>query len=170
MLDHAMTGVLTHLGLWVLVVAGSRQDRARLAAAAFLVGLSTLILCLLWPWYGFVDALRTSLPQSLPAVGVLTRLPLPGLIFPHLALGVFIHQSGLLRPTTWLSRARTLFVGKPDETTRVASEILVAAMVIYFLVPQLAQAAKEPHLFRPYIAPLLGKKDKQLRITGVPTR
>lgn len=60
MLSHAMTGVFMFLALFVLVVLEKPPARFRLVAAHLAGSGLAFVLCLLWPWYGFLDALGSS--------------------------------------------------------------------------------------------------------------
>jgi hypothetical protein len=60
MLSHGMTGVLGGLGLFA--VSAARQGRVRLYLLATTVVTLALAagLCALWPWYSFLEAIRSS--------------------------------------------------------------------------------------------------------------
>jgi hypothetical protein len=94
----------------------------------------------------------------------LARLPMPALIFLHLPIAVFCHESGLLRPATWPGRVRAM-VGRDARGFYPAIvETMVALILVSCLVPQLISMTTSPHLGRPYLAPLLGKSTKLVRL------
>ncbi|HKS16254.1 MAG TPA: hypothetical protein VJU16_03025 [Planctomycetota bacterium] len=92
----------------------------------------------------------------------LARLPLPGLIFFHLALAVTAHESGLLRRQAWVERWRALKSGGPGAAEAALAAIVTLAM-LYCLTPQVMAIPREPHLARSYVAPLTKREDKQPR-------
>jgi hypothetical protein len=93
----------------------------------------------------------------------LARLPLPGLIFFHLAIAIAAADHRVLSLRAWRERAFDLLI--PGGGTALAGFTLAAcATIIYFLLPQLAAIPREPHLARAYIAPLLHREDKQPRL------
>jgi hypothetical protein len=100
-------------------------------------------------------------PIRFPLVSAVSRFPMPGLIYMHLSLGILAHDVGLFRPGTWPGRLRVLRRGDRGAVAQAAGEVVLFLAVVYFLIPQVALALKGPHLLRPYIAPILGKKDKQ---------
>src|SRR5205814_1496584 len=65
----------------------------------------------------------------------LARFPVPGLIFFHLALGVFVHESGIFRPATWPARLRAMLSPGESAPFRAILEATVAVLMLYFLVP-----------------------------------
>ena len=98
------------------------------------------------------------------AVGspTLSRIPLPGLVFFHLSIAVTAHDCGLLRAAAWGERWRALRSGGPG-SAQAALAVMAALLVLSGLVPQLLAIPREPHLARAYVAPLLGREDKQPR-------
>lgn len=101
----------------------------------------------------------TALVGSSPS---LARMPLAGVLLLNFAVATFVHESRLLDPRSWTERARAL-VGADQARSRSAwAESIVAIGILFFGVPQLLDVAREPHLARAYVAPLLGKQDKQL--------
>ncbi len=80
----------------------------------------------------------------------LARLPLPGLVFLHLAVALYADEARLFDPRTWPARFRGLLARAPSEAAVPIVQTVVAATVAYFLVPQLIDVVKEPHLARPY--------------------
>jgi hypothetical protein len=94
----------------------------------------------------------------------LARLPLPGLIFLHLAIGIYVYEAGLLLPRSWPARVREL-VGLPTRATHVRIvETSVFACIVFFLAPQVVDVLRKPHLARGYIARLVGRDPKLTRI------
>lgn len=90
----------------------------------------------------------------------LARLPLPGLIFFHLAIAITAQDSAFLSPSAWAARIRGLH-GPRDIATPAAFATAAAIVMFYFLAPQLAAIPREPHLARAYVAPLLHRENKQ---------
>ena len=92
----------------------------------------------------------------------LARIPLAGLIFFHLAVAVTARDFGWLSRDAWKERIRQLRTGGPAAAE--ASLAAVATLVLlYGLAPQLLAIPREPHLARAYVAPLMGREDKQPR-------
>ncbi len=91
----------------------------------------------------------------------LARIPLAGLIFPQAAIGVYLYQTRVFDPRTWLSRLTKL--SSPDRSVMcpVLIDITVAGMLVVFALPNLWLTLSEPHLARKWVSPLLGKEDKQ---------
>jgi hypothetical protein len=222
LLDHAMTGVFTLVGLLViaLTLPPTRRPRALLYLALLVVVAAAL--CTLWPWYDFIAAVRSrrdndywyddqilltmltvwcwpaylcgfaalavrrplvrtlllgaivSLALSLLAFAlrspVLARLPLPALIFVHLPIGVFCHESGLLRPATWPQRLRALWVGESAKLYPAIVETIVALMLGGHLIPQLIQVVTTPYLAGPYVAGILGQPTKLVSLKAAGDR
>ncbi|MEX2219967.1 MAG: hypothetical protein WD749_14540 [Phycisphaerales bacterium] len=131
------------LSLWCLAARDQRTIRVLLAggAACLALGLAAM-------------AARSA---------ALARLPLPGLIFFHLAVAVAAHDAGLLSPRRWIERARALRAGGPAAAA-AAHAAVGAAVLAYFLAPQLWAVLREPHLARSPIARALGRPDKQLNL------
>jgi len=92
----------------------------------------------------------------------LARIPLAGLIFFHLAVAVTARDFGWLSRDAWKERFRLMRTGGPGAAE--ASLAAVATLVLlYGLAPQLLAIPREPHLARAYVAPLMGREDKQPR-------
>jgi hypothetical protein len=104
------------------------------------------------------------LPIRWPLVSSISRYPMPGLIYMHLALGILAHDVGLFRPGTWPKRIQILRQGDRGTVAQAAGEVVLATAIAYFLAPQVYSIVTEPALLRPYIAPLLGKENKQLNL------
>lgn len=94
---------------------------------------------------------------------VLARLPLPGLVFAHIAVGIFLCRSGALFPSTWKPRLQA-FTANSARTAPAVLEAAVAIVVLFFLRPQLVAALRKPYLARAYVAPWLHKQDKQTHL------
>jgi hypothetical protein len=90
----------------------------------------------------------------------LARFPLIGMIYFQLALGVFVHDSQLLRPSRWPELVRQLMSADSSQQNRAILQTTVAIFLLYFLVPQLVLIAKEPYLGRKYLAKIAGRKEK----------
>ena len=103
------------------------------------------------------------LPDWVPLRPALARLPLPGLIFFHLAIAIFAHRTRMLDIRTWPDRLRRV-LGDSVVGPQATLEVLLAVGLLYCLVPQLNAIVKEPFLARAYIAPVFGKEDKQLHL------
>jgi len=214
MLDHGMTGAFGLLGL-ALLTATAPADR-RTAGAAVLGGVVVVVvgLCLAWPWYSFLKAVRwqndkeywfnrtilmlmltqwcapatlcalfalplrnnplvrtcliggvASLAVGLAAWGIhspaLARFPLPGLIYFHIAIGVLLHQSGLLKVQTWPGKIRQMLspIAGVNSTAMLHAGVLI--LIAYFLVPQIVTVVSGRHLARPYLAKLLHRVNRQ---------
>jgi hypothetical protein len=102
------------------------------------------------------------LPIRLPLVSSVSRYPMPGLVYMHMALGILAHEVGLFRLGTWPDRIRVLRQGARGDVAQAAGEVVLATAIAYFLVPQVVDVFKEPALLRPYVASLLRKENKQL--------
>lgn len=211
MLDHGMTGAFGIVGLFVLTLAAPGNTRMRTALLAMAITICVGALCLLWPWYPFLTAVRwhqdqhywfsaSFLHQELtewivPAVlcslfalplrerpmvrtciiggtvslgagiiarfthsPVLSRFPLPGLIYFHILAGLFAHESGIFRPSTWPARLKGLMMPLPQAAYPILQTVL-AIVLLYCLVPQFRSIATEPYLARVYLARLTGRAD-----------
>jgi hypothetical protein len=130
------------LSLWALAARDRAVTRALLAGGAACLGA------------GLVGMAAKS--------ATLARIPLAGLIFFHLAIAVTARDFGWLSRDAWKERFRQLRTGGPAAAE--ASLAAVATLVLmYGLVPQLLAIPREPHLARAYVAPLMGREDKQPR-------
>lgn len=94
----------------------------------------------------------------------LARLPLTGLFFFQVAAAVFVYETRLLQFGSWRARTGRLLSGDRGVAASGLLETLVACALLYGAVPQLWSIAREPHLARPYLAPLLGRPDEQLHL------
>lgn len=88
----------------------------------------------------------------------LARLPMPATFLLQIPIGIFVHRTGLLRPTTWLARLRGLWRG--DSGGEPALEFIAATFLLYFLLPQVWSVVRDPLLARPYIARLMHRPAK----------
>lgn len=214
-LDHGMTGLFALIGLVALATDVPRERRQVAWGTILGLGVVSGALCLAWPWYDFLAAVRGrpdpdywfnrsilvmmlthwAAPAillslwalmssdrrmvrtfllggglSLAAAGlafwirspVLARLPMPSLIFFHLTVGLYFHETGLFRLSTWPERLRMLVVGRSQELAIPLLETSAALILAYCLAPQFLQSFREPHLARAYIAPMVGAEDKQI--------
>ena len=93
----------------------------------------------------------------------LARLPLAGLIFPQAVVGVFLHRVGVARLGTWPDRLRRLLDRDRATMSPALVELVVAARRIGLAIPNLWLILREPHLGRRWVAPLMGREDKQPR-------
>jgi hypothetical protein len=144
------------LGRWCVpaLIAGVACLTLRNAAAArtlLLVGYASYM----------VGLITCVAPASLPGAGAVSRMPLPGLIFFHLALGIFAYQVGLFRLATWPGRLATLVRAHGPEAAMPALEVAFAATLAYFLLPQFYSVLSAPQLARPYVTQLSGRENKQ---------
>ena len=92
------------------------------------------------------------------------RLPIPGTFFFHIAVSWVVVEMGLLRPRTWAARFRRATATEVERATTAVAAIVLAFALLYFLVPQLLSVLREPHLARQYVAPVLGREDRQLHL------
>jgi hypothetical protein len=91
----------------------------------------------------------------------LSRFPLPGLIYFHIMMGVFAHETGIFRPSTWPARLKQMFAPFPQGSFAITQTLLAMAL-LGCLAPQLKLIATEPRLARPYLVKLLHRgKDQQ---------
>jgi hypothetical protein len=133
-------------------------------APAILCGLLTLMLrpreslrrCLLCAVATFGLTLA-SLPFHSAS---LARFPMPGMVFLHIAIGVLVHETGLFQPRTWPARVRLIARGEP-QVPQALLEIVTAAAILYFGLPQVLAIPSEWHLAKPYLAQWLGKSDRE---------
>lgn len=95
---------------------------------------------------------------------VLGRLPLPALILLHIPIAQYVHQHGLFWPQTWRKLARDLFSFNPAVAAPASIKVILVAVLAYCLLPQLATIPSDPALARSYVAPMLGKADKQFQL------
>jgi hypothetical protein len=89
------------------------------------------------------------------------RLPLAGLIFAQVLTGAVLHHWELSRASSWrdiLSRLRSL---SPDAFIPGFVRALLPALLLYFGVPQLVDAIRQPHLLRPILAKWLQVDDRR---------
>ncbi|MBI5093015.1 MAG: hypothetical protein HZB26_11325 [Candidatus Hydrogenedentes bacterium] len=216
MLDHAMTGAFGFVFLFVLAAFSVTENRVRLFAAAIGVSLFAALCCLCWPWYPFIEAVRSSpdrdywfdretlwnslfvwpapaafcalcaIPRrkreivrvcliaaaacfAMGAISfpirspLLARMPVPGLLFLHLPVALYIRESGILRLAEWPARIQSLWGAAASETKPIV-EIAVAAAMVYFAAPQCIEIIRAPYLARGFVAPLTHKEDKQTNL------
>ena len=90
------------------------------------------------------------------------RVPLPGVVFFHLAVAVFASRVRLLSPSSWPARFKNLSSVERRTALPAVVEVVIAFAVVFLLWPQLLAVAAEPHLARAYIAPITGRENKQL--------
>ena len=91
----------------------------------------------------------------------LARFPLPGLIYLHIAIGLLLHQSGILQPRTWPTKFRALLSPVAEISSTVMLQATVLILLAYFLLPQIASVFTGAHLARHYVARLLHRPDRQ---------
>jgi hypothetical protein len=97
---------------------------------------------------------------------VLARFPLPGLIFFHIMVGVFVHHTGVFRLSTWPARIRAMVAPFPQGSYPI-TQTLVALTLVCCLVPQLKEIATQPWLARAYLVRILHRgRDLQERLPG----
>jgi hypothetical protein len=112
-LDHAMSGLFTLLGLFVIAVTRPTPRRWRWAGGTVLVGAAAFGLGMLWPWYSLLDAIRWKADSEYWFnVGILrlalTRWCVPGLFCGLAALTMV--QRDLIR-TFLIGGAMTVVLG-----------------------------------------------------------
>jgi hypothetical protein len=219
LLTHAMTGFAMAFGLVSIALLSPPPARWRdLARAAMVLG-GGLALCMLWPWFDFLQAARMQ-PDlwywfnqwfldhslglwSLPAIAgtalalvagrpgfrrkpvvkfalfnaaacyalgassytthspTLSRLPLIGLFHLHLVVGVFLHETGMTRPARWGALLQRVICGDTNARARAVTSAALVGAMIWGLIPQIKAIVLTPHLARGWIAPLVGRNDKQ---------
>jgi hypothetical protein len=109
---------------------------------------------------GVATYLLLALAAMMLRSAALARLPLPGLIFAHLALALFADDSRMLDPRTWPARMAALRRGSGTAVMRPVMDIVLAAVLLRCLLPQLYAVVREPHLARPIVERLLGRPAK----------
>lgn len=85
---------------------------------------------------------------------VLARFPLLGMIYLHTAIGIFAQQSGIFKISSWSARFRDM-TSAPAQAAYSLLQVTVAIGILYFLLPQVLDAAKEPFLGRAYLTKVL---------------
>jgi len=90
------------------------------------------------------------------------RIPLVGIICLHIPIAVFAHESGLFRLSTWPARLHGLLSRPERGASPETIEVALFVVLVYCLAPQLGAVVREPHLARAYVAPLIGRENKQL--------
>jgi hypothetical protein len=113
---------------------------------------------------GALVCLALSLLAFLVRSPALARLPMPAMLFLQLPIALFCHESGLLQPRTWPGRLRALVAGDEGDRCPSAIQTMVAFVLASCLIPQLVEVASSPTLARPYLAPLLHKPTKLVRL------
>lgn len=96
--------------------------------------------------------------------GLLARIPMPAMVLLHIPIGLYIYEHRLFNPRTWRRNLQALFSYRPAVAAPAAINVLVLAAFAYCLIPQLLNIPRNPALARSYLAPLIGKQDKQLRL------
>lgn len=213
LLDHGMTGVFGVMGYFLLAITGPQGKRRQMFVMAGVVMVLGSLLCLSWPWFSFLAAVRihqdtdywfnpyisrlTFTVWCTPAVlcalfaiplrdrplvrtcllggaasfliglgamvihsAVFARFPIPGMIFLHIAIGVFAHQAGIFRLSTWPRRLREIMAPSWQAAYPIL-QVVLAAMFLYFFIPQLADVAMQPYLGRKYLTHALHLRDLQ---------
>jgi hypothetical protein len=94
----------------------------------------------------------------------IARFPLPGMIYPHLMVGVFAFESRLFRPQTWPTRLKAMFRPIPLASQAIL-EVTLAVVLLRCAAPQAILIATQPWLARPYLVALLHRgEDRQSRL------
>jgi len=91
----------------------------------------------------------------------LARLPLAGLIFPQVAVGVFLYRVRVMDPGSWPTRINQLWDRDRATMSKATIETLIAGLVVAMALPNLWLVLREPHLARRWVSPLMGREDKQ---------
>ena len=217
MLSHSLTGVFGYLGLLVLVVLAPRRRWFILGKRFAAVATATFLLCAVWPWFDFIEAVTTrrdnlywfnpgilklmfthwGAPGLLLAVAgvslranplvrlslatgglcfglglvafaakspILERLPLPALLLLQIAAAIWMFDCGLLRPATWPARIRCLLSTRSSSAPNAALEVIAGIILVYCVLPQCYAVVRSPSLARVYVAPVLGRQDKQVNV------
>jgi hypothetical protein len=115
---------------------------------------------------GGTMAVAAGLAARLNHSPVLARFPLPGLIFFHIMVGIFAHQVGIFRISTWPARIRAMIAPFPQGSYWITQTLVFLAVVCCF-VPQAKEIAVQPWLARPYLVRALHRgRDLQERLPG----
>jgi hypothetical protein len=88
------------------------------------------------------------------------RLILPGLLFFHIPIGISVHESRLLSPSSWPQRLRDLFGTIPGPQAVAAFHVVLASVLLYNAYRFTSDMLVKPHLARPLFERLLGKPEK----------
>jgi hypothetical protein len=91
---------------------------------------------------------------------VFARFPIPGMIFLHTAVGVFAHEAGIFRLSTWSRRLREI-TALHSQAAYPILQVALAVMLLFFLAPQLVDVAAQPYLGRTYLTRALHLRDLQ---------
>jgi hypothetical protein len=213
--SHPMTGAFGLYGLALLAFSGPRAQVAAQVLRFVSVLAASFALCALWPWFDFMEALRSHRDQLywfnpsivrmtllswcapamlgavlalsfvsrdsvrrclLCAAGVLAltvltlplrsptlaRFPMPGMIFLHVAIGVMVHQLGILDWRTWRQRFESIVrsAGREPLAARLVVELAISGVLLFYAVPQIIMIGTEWHLGKAYVARVLGRSDQ----------
>jgi hypothetical protein len=117
-----------------------------------------------WGAVGALLTLAAGLVAYVRHSAILGRFPLPGMIYPHVMVGIFAFQSGLFRLSTWPRRLRSMFL-PPQQASPAILEVTLAVVLLRCAVPQVIQIATQPFLARPYLVALLHRgENRQTRL------
>jgi hypothetical protein len=217
MLSHAHTAIFVFLVMGCVAATVPQGLRARTIRRLAVISVAALLLCVAWPWFSFIQAVRsnhdsaywfnpfilkiTYLEWCAPALllapltlslrryevvrlcllgaamcyglgmaafvaesSLLARLPLPGLFLLQLPIGLYIGEHQLFRPSTWLQILRDVRAIDLRVSAPAYAGMLTLVLLVSCAVPQVVAIPRDPLLARAYVAPLLGKQDKQLRL------
>jgi hypothetical protein len=92
----------------------------------------------------------------------LQRVCLAGVWFAQIAVAAWAADSGVLQPRTWNRRVRNLLSENMSNACMPVVEVCLTVMIVWGLATQLWVIAREPYIARAYLAPLMGKENKQL--------
>lgn len=95
---------------------------------------------------------------------ILARVPMPAILLLHIPIGYFVWKHRLLDPRSWRDISRDLLSLEPATAAPACIKTLLIAALALCLLPQIVGILHSPALARRYVAPLLGKQDKQLRL------
>ena len=90
----------------------------------------------------------------------LARLLLPGMVFLHVPIAIFVHDARLLRLSSWPERLRGLLSYDRATQAIAAGQVVLAVGMLYCLLPQLYDIAIKPYLGRPHLERLLNRPEK----------
>jgi hypothetical protein len=91
------------------------------------------------------------------------RFPLPGLIYFHLMVGLFAHESRIFELATWKNRLRSM-IAPPEQAGYSILQVALVIVLFACLEPEARLIVSKPYLLRPYLAKLLHRPDRQEKL------
>ncbi|MCZ6834721.1 MAG: hypothetical protein O7G85_03010 [Planctomycetota bacterium] len=110
--------------------------------------------------FGHLCLLGTIVAAILAAIlesALFMRLTFVGLTMVNLINGYAAAQTKLFDPRTWPGRLALIWKGERSPVV----DVLMLLMIVYCSFFQLKTILREPHLARPFLAPLMGREDMQ---------